>query len=361
MMLTGIVTLHQSANFGAFLQAFALQQYLRGRGRDTAFIDVDYRPALPKRVVRRLRQLARNGWIGHRQAGLLDASVSEHLSTLRRGSTSLSQVFIGSDEVWSVANRSFRSCPEFFGLGLDAQRISAYAPSMGQSTAAQLAASADARAGLQRIDDLSGRDSRTVAAVAQLTGRNVTRVVDPTFLIDWEPHVRASERQKTLLVYSYALDDTTLASLKRYASQHGLKLVVTGLLHPWADEQVAASPFEFLGLLRSAAAVATDTFHGTIFSVLMGANFVVLGRKQSNKRTDLVDELGLQSRVWTGDAPLEEALVGHYRFDAVNGPIAQRLQASLAYLSDCLGMSPSATDAGRKRQSHLSSDSKVLS
>lgn len=360
-MDTGIVTLHRAANFGAFLQAFALQEFLRSRGRDTCFVDVDYRLPWTKRMRRQLRSLVTSGWAGQRQARLLSEAVSKHLSTCASSET-FAQAFIGSDEVWSVSNSTFNPCSQFFGIDLRAHRTSAYAPSMGQTTSAQLVVHPFA-AGLRRIDDLSGRDAPTVAAVTDLTRRKVARVVDPTFLIDWEAHLQPFDLRKALVVYSYALDPQTLMAVGEYAKRHGLQLVVSGLMHSWADRQLAATPFEFLGALRSAAAVATDTFHGTIFSVLMGANFVVLGRKPSNKRTGLVEELGLHSRVWTGDRPLEEILTAPPEAAAANRALQQQRKASLEYLNGCLGKSAEAgvDYSSRSRWSDARTDAGVQS
>lgn len=336
MKPTGIVTLHQSANFGAFLQAFALQEGLRQRGLDPVFVDIDYRLALHKRARRRLGQLVRTGWFAQRQAAVLARSVAKHFDTRGRPNDRYAQLFVGSDEMWTIRNPSFRWREQFFGVGLQADRLSAYAPSMGQTRCEDLADQPALVQGLRTFDDLSARDAATVDAVSRLTGRQVAHVLDPTFLIDWRPYIEPAQVKDALLVYSYALDKPTLASLRQYAKSHGLRLVATGMSHDWADELVCATPFEFLGLLQSARAVATDTFHGTIFAALMGANFVVLGSNPRNKLKALIDELALQPRVCDGQRPLADALTGPFHLNRQADPFASREIASTTYLSSCL-------------------------
>lgn len=336
MKPTGIVTLHQSTNFGAFLQAFALQEYLRQQGLDPVFVDIDYRLALHKRMRRRIGQLVGRKWFAQQQAAILANSVASHFDTGGRASDDYAQLFVGSDEMWTVRNPSFRSRKQFFGVGLRAERLSAYAPSMGQTRFEDLAGQPALVQGLKAFDDLSARDAATVDAVQRLTGREVAHVLDPTFLIDWQPHIKQTQVKDALLVYSYAVGGAALESLREYATSHGLRLVATGMSHDWADELVPATPFEFLGLLQSARAVVTDTFHGTIFAALMGANFAVLGHNPRNKLKALIDELGLHARVWNGQRSLPHALTGPFAFPRQEDPYASRERASMAYLRSCL-------------------------
>jgi hypothetical protein len=334
-MTVAIATLHRATNFGAFLQAFALQEFLRQSGADASFLDLDSSPSQYRVLRRSVSQAMKTGTFSFRQAHVFRRAVAQYLRISKQHSHP-DTVFVGSDEVWNVRNPTFRPQPAFFGLGLDGARVCSYAPSMGQSTAADLAAHPDYVQGLRGMHRLSGRDANTTEAVAQLTGRHVLRVVDPTFLIDWKSFARPSPVENALVVYTYALSPERVLQVRELASRHGWRIVTPGLGHAWADVNLVCDPFEFIGLLQNAPAVLTDTFHGTIFSVLTRARFGILGPVQKNKLRNLVSELDLGVRVVETTAEMDAVFSQPSDSDPRTGSFGERIGTSVAYLHECL-------------------------
>lgn len=107
-MSVGTVTFHWASNYGAILQAYALQHFLKSRGLDTEIID--YRPLRPRliRTVERLRRREMSEFIRERRMRQfrrrhLDVSGRTYVSRRQLGeSAALYDAFIcGSDQIWN--------------------------------------------------------------------------------------------------------------------------------------------------------------------------------------------------------------------------------------------------------------------
>ena len=69
--------------------------------------------------------------------------------------------------------------------------------------------------------------------------------------------------------------------------------------------RIAIGPGQWMGFLRSAAMIATSTFHGAVFAAKMGRPFVVIAREwNALKITDFARRVGLVHRVFeAGQCP----------------------------------------------------------
>ena len=90
------------------------------------------------------------------------------------------------------------------------------------------------------------------------------------------------------------------------AKKKNLKVYAIGGIQKCADRFVDCSPFEVLAYFRNAEEVITDTFHGSIFSVITHRPFTTLIRKSvgnsygnEEKLSDLLKRLGLANRMTT--------------------------------------------------------------
>ena len=70
-----------------------------------------------------------------------------------------------------------------------------------------------------------------------------------------------------------------------------------GNYHHWCDENINASPDEFLEMFVEADMIITDTFHGTVFSMICQKRFCAIVRGNGFKLHDLLMKCGLESRI----------------------------------------------------------------
>jgi len=105
--------------------------------------------------------------------------------------------------------------------------------------------------------------------------------------------------------------------------------------------RIMPSPSEFLAAFRDARYVVTNSFHGTIFSVLFGKPFLsimqveAVGTKQNIRQRELLSELGLEDHlveVGSEAARLTRLLGMSDRSDYVKGPIRDRIVQSKHWL-----------------------------
>lgn len=334
-MRIGIITLHRAFNYGAYLQAYALAKYIKSLGCEPHMIDVGGYSALKKRmrtlVSKSPRRLAfnfkkyrvfRDAWGSLPPSG----SLSEQYDA----------VIAGSDEIWSVNNVTFHSSPAFFGIGVNAKKKLSYAPSVGQSTSTDLFKHSYVVNGLRSLDSVSARDEATEAAVLDLTGKKPVRVLDPTFLVDWLSEVsKPADSENTLLIYSYTFNEQKKAIAQEFARQKGLRIISPGFYNSWCDQIEAVSPIEFLNSMRAAKYVLTDTFHGTIFSVILQKNFATFSSGKM-KLISLLKDLEIGDRDISDGRNIDQILSSKPDYRKVNSIIDSKRELSIAYLKHAL-------------------------
>lgn len=339
-MKVAIATLAKSPNSGAFLQGYALQEILKKRGLDPYLLDLyDAR----QKWLRVKSVFFKRSSIDPRSVffnikRLSDMETAErHLKFIRSVDETFHATFVGSDEILNVNNRSFYTSKEFFGVDLEATKKYYYAPSAGNAKLDDYQAFPHLVKGISGFKKLSGRDAHTVNILSELSeGREVVRVMDPTFLHDFgsvmeQPHVSES---RYIAVYTYGFPRVFINTLKSYAKRKGLKLISFGFFQPWCDYNVNCTPFQFLGAINGAETVVTDTFHGSIFSSKMKKHFICLNAKK-NKVNDLLSHIELSSVLFNRDDDHSKwiAEVDYSKYDL---KISAEIEKSHHYLNSCI-------------------------
>ena len=203
---------------------------------------------------------------------------------------------VGSDEIWNIKNNSFYHAPEYFGMNLNNKNIISYAPSANITTAEDMK-EYDENLNFEKFSKISVRDKNTFNLVKTMSLKDVSLVVDPTLLVKNYSKYEAiiNVKSKYILVYGYKFSKSEIASIKKLKAKTGFKLYSIGMPQMWCDKQIMATPFEFLSFIKNAEMIVTETFHGTIFSILYNKNFVSFANNKS-KLCDLLERFNLESR-----------------------------------------------------------------
>lgn len=315
-MKVGILTIHHAINYGAVLQAWSLQQEVQRMGHEAAIID--YRPpaaraeyrkewnrSLPARL--RLLKTARFERFLRRELRTLPG-VASNTSDLELLKGRFDALICGSDQIWCLD--SFRGFDPNFFLEFAARwpcrRIS-YAPSFGD-TARINDPETRRRIGhsLQGFASLSVRDTNSQTLVLDAirsdthAAPSVPRLLDPTFLANFSSLLNRepSKKQKPyILVYANVMDSER-RWIRELADARGLEIISVSGRFVGADRtEYLAGPDRWLHLFRDASFVATNFFHGVVFSLIFSKEFVMLGRDSKRIKTmDLLDTFSLQDR-----------------------------------------------------------------
>lgn len=359
-MKIGILTFHNTTNYGATLQAYALSCTLKSNGVDTVI--VDYRNAgienkeRPKTwsshhgVKNKVKWLIQNPFVSSKYRRFLDFSQKEFTflsvdsaQPLVPQLNSLDAVVVGSDQVW---NTGITDDDWNYFLPGDKQglRKYSYAASFGQSDFNNATKQRMAPL-LKDFDALSVREQEGTRLAAALTGEDVIQVVDPTLLLAKNEWMDIAEKvdgapSKYVVVYAIAEKAKAIATGKRIAAERGAKLVIIHSSDPVISKPVSGaknyyslSPAQFVWLFQHADYTVTGSFHGLCFSVLMECDCSVIlnsSKHNANSRVfSLLQLLGLE------DIAGEE--IHHIDYAPVRARLNNAKESSLSYLNLVLG------------------------
>lgn len=338
-MRIGIATIYKAYNYGSFYQAFGLQHYLQGLGHEVRLLNIDSIYNRRYRLRRQLRGGTHNAAFSAKMIGSYRNDWQLY-SVERRRKPKYDLVVIGSDELWNIRNGSFCPAPEYYGLSLPSERVVTYASCVGPCGIGDFDERRDLLDGIRGIGMLSARDLATERFLHELMPeKKVTRVLDPSFLVDWEPIEKGVKKEDYILVYTYDGDwgfsGELIEDSKRFSKDSGLPLVSVGFRNDWCDESIACGPRRFLGYLRNARYVLTDTFHGTAMSIQYRKQFMCMGGA-GRKSGHLVEEFGLESRLHCAGVAIHDEMQTAIDYSSIDGAIGQKREASMEYLRGLL-------------------------
>ena len=347
-MKIGILTFHDTPNFGATLQCYALSRHLRSEGHEVEVVNYTpkaarkaYRKELfgkPRRSWRNIARVFRFNRFVADGLPLSGARIDEvkKLTGLR---ARYDLLIVGSDEVWKVEPRLRPFDPTFYLDFADPARTRLVSYAASASVQSDMRAQADrVRPLLERFHAISVRDRHTGDMVADLVGVKPTEVLDPTFLWDFR-----AETTKPIVTGDYLAlygwpDAQQSKALREYARRKGLRLVAVGCLNPAADESfIGIGPAEWMRLIRHARFFVTDYFHGAAFALHFEVPFAIyVNPWKSVKIRGLADKAGVSHRLFADIAsfiasPEADAAVD---FAAVRAAMRPHLDGSVAFLRE---------------------------
>lgn len=364
-MKIGIITFHKALNCGAVLQAYALQTYLRSAGYDAEIVNYGsvgwggkYRVSFGS-----LRKFCSSIYTDARRFALTFlledyrrmcyrrflrdvARLGPPVTDSRELSKSDYTHFIcGSDQIWHPAiNRG--DSTYFLSFARADQKKVAYAPSFGLDHFTE-AQEREMAMMLRSFSSISVREAAGAEIVERLTGSRPQVVCDPTMLLSLASYEQLGHRpvgirSPFVFVYTVGSHPWAVKYAKHIASRKGLRVVhlIGGYFAQWGlgkgvKRIVTAGPAEFLWLVQHAECVITNSFHGTVFSVLFKRPFHVALNKNSadSRMITLCGSLGCRSSV-SSEAPTGDLVLCNWETISRN---MDRIRAeSIRYLAGAL-------------------------
>lgn len=342
----GILTFHFSDNYGALMQAYGLRTWLIRAGFAAEFIN--YHPEHVEKGGSFLLRTDLKAWKANAKIAFLKLSAVRRLlfgskrqrlsfeefrrdqlgvqgdllrtpaevdAFLNGSSAPFDVIVCGSDQIWSPSVQRGLD-PAYFAyfrsISGTVRRIS-YAASFGRDLSGERV---DPRIQeyLSALDAISVREKSGEELVAKLIGVKPKRDPDPTILLgDFSDLYRHIPHSNEDYIFCYAL--RTGHKIRKVAGVLGdeLKCSIKSPYNahrrwPEIGHTIYSSPAEWLGSIRDAKFVVTNSFHGAVFSVLLRKSFIVVklpgSKSPANDRSmNLLSELGLETRLVSGDDP----------------------------------------------------------
>ena len=315
-MKIGIVTFQRAHNYGALLQAYAMQTFLRKQGYE-AYL-VDYRS---QAIEEQYKLFSYKFYLGvgiKAPAHFINRTLTFFL---RRGRRKNFQLFMdsflnikddkncnafifGSDQIWNPSVTG--GFDENYWGGIypetEAYRI-AYAPSL--EAGALDAYSEKVSNALKRFAAISVRELDMIDVLNKYTEKEIKLVCDPTFLISQESYEKLMKplhvKGEFVAIYQVNRNKLTYQVAKHLAERYNLQIVELGqntsFLHPGRYKNTAG-PSEFVWIIKNAKYVVTSSFHGTALSIIMKKQFFVTTMGKGEKRMkNLLNIAGLSDRL----------------------------------------------------------------
>lgn len=231
-----------------------------------------------------------------------------------------------------------------YGYGLKTKKVISYAGSFGPSTIEEIQSKGKyelIQKGLNSFDAISVRDQNSQSIIEKICHKKVPLVCDPVLLYGYEDEMKrfVPPVKDYLLVYAYdnrMNDEKEVGQILQYAHKHGLKVYSVGFYHPWCNKNISATPIELLGWVRNARLVVTDTFHGSVLSIICNTPLVVKIRNNSNKLLHLLDEYKLSSRIVYDFSQIERVASTKIDFATVNLLLQNYRKNSISILKQAL-------------------------
>ena len=356
----GILTHYQVHNHGAILQLYGLYHTLEKLGLSPCVLtyqkNFDFiAPELKnkytlsvKSIPFYLHYLYKQGfaktWFNFKKNQTLKRFKKNHFVFAPLGGTALDYAVVGSDEVFSLEVGLNRM---MYGYGVNSQNIFSYAASFGQTNMAEIEQKGcrDVIAdGLKHFSHISVRDEASAHTVKELIGKNPAIHFDPVLLYGFEKELQTTPvrlpKERYLLVYAYDThlnNQDEITPIRDYARKNGLKIVSPGFYHSWADLNINVNPLELLQFFKQAECVVTDTFHGSVLSILTNRPFAAFVRDMNaNKMNFLLKSLHAEQACIDKWQHIAATLSHKWDCPFINDTIQTMRKEAVLYLKEAL-------------------------
>ena len=349
-MKVGILSMQRVINYGSFLQAYALKKTIENLKYEAYFVDI--------KEGRHLTESLTNG------SGEMNIKLSElpkrieHVLFVKRrdqlfreqlfmkyginspkDESELDRIVVGSDEVFNCLQKS----PWGFSLQLlgdTAVPAISYAASAGYTNyekLSELGLLEEVAGALKKYKSITVRDQNTSRVVREISGIEPQVHFDPVLIYDWKKEAENTKCRFKDYILVYGYDNRInkkeeISAIKRFAKEHGKKLISFGVYQRWCDKNVLCDPFQLIGYFLHADYVITDTFHGTVLSIKCNRPFATIIRDSNkNKISDLLSRFNLENRA-VDIQHLGAVLDSPINYDIVNKVIRLERERTLEYL-----------------------------
>ena len=322
MKKIGLMTFLHNENYGSILQAWALQETLRGMGYDAQHID--YAPSKaekirnllssgnsPRLILEGMRKRSatgrmRGGFDEFRAEYIRSSAPCRNRAALRRQADAYDMLLCGSDQIWSPVWLN----PAYFLVFTDKPKA-AYAPSLGVQELPPKRKRRQIARLLKGYSAISVREAEGAALLKRMAGVEADVMPDPVLLPGreaWMQLCAGAETPREPYILTYFIGDSPAywERVRDEAERLGCGVVVIPRTegarssgYPMAED---VPPQRWLALIANAALLVTDSFHGAAFAAILNRNCAILRRyreedpESKNSRIDqLLRHLGLDS------------------------------------------------------------------
>ena len=300
-MKTGIITFHDTTNYGATLQAYSLYKAVCALGYDCEIVNYQceniQKRELPYinihgtlrnfagSLLRYPKRLAKHANIKKfikRYETLSDKAYTR--KSIIETNSIYKKFIIGSDILWSLSI-SGNDFSYFLDFVKDDKKKFSYATSIGEPW--NDGEKTEIKKYLSRFDKISVRENEAVDWVEELTETKPFLACDPTMLVEnseWEK--LASRQRHTNYVLVYLPNEKCKIDAKKYAVAHNLKIIG---LHFYDPIEI------FLSKIKYAKCIFTGSYHGFLFALYFHTNIMFYNFQDTSRMRFLAAKFNISN------------------------------------------------------------------
>lgn len=368
-MRVGILTFHNAVNYGGVLQAYALQQALIKLGLEVEIIDYYNESIQLSNQLNRKVKLSKNTkhrflkTIYIKGNHILTSDIWKkkynNFKSFRESKLNLTKkmknssefdelnydaLIFGSDQIW---NPNITGDFDFIYFGkfkTNAVKI-AYAASCGSVNTIKENKKEFIEL-ISNLDYISTREKELQELIVNNTTYEVIQTIDPTLLLSHQDYnnisINPESKNKYLLIYKLQDNKEIYKCAKKIAKEKNLQIYEIGIKSKFKNNIKyfeSVGPEEFLGLFKNAEFVITNSFHGTVFSIINKKNFYTIPHKTVGERMiDLLNRLDLDDRLIRCAEEIVFEDLMKINYEKVENNIDISKKSSIEYLKNTLSI-----------------------
>lgn len=315
-----ILTFHSELNYGAAMQAYALQKYLK-KSNNVNILNINMKKDKQK-FLREILTLNKkknfNKFIKN------NFNLSKKVKSLDDVKNILKQydyAIVGSDQVWAFD--LIKGYEDVFYLNMDIENTKkiSYAASFGKDENIINNKQTVCKY-LKHFDKISVREESSKELLNNM-GIDCIDVADPTLLLNAEEYVQyfnlTKKSKKYILVYMLVIDEEIVNIVNEINKKLDMDIICFNNKNRFGKRCKCvpnASPEEFVELFYNASFVVTNSFHGTCFSIIFKKNFISVSHKSKGiRQINLLKKAGLLDRLYDKNKNIQEYLTNDIFID----------------------------------------------
>lgn len=353
----GVLTWHYYQNFGSALQCFALQTLLENIGKEVKVINyrnpnfgsVDMKKEflcyLLAPILERFSTRFKLSNLKFRKKYIHETGLVMSPEEVCEISKSFDAVIFGSDQIWApnLLNTVYlgESIP-------DSIRKVSYAASIGLNTIPKELVSTYQEK-LQSFYAVGIREEDGRILLKKECNIESTVVLDPTLMEDVGVYKKMQREVSGIqrpFIFCYFLNKKHKYKdiVQKYAREHNLQIVAVSDKPEdaeWTTRLTGLGADHFLWLINNSETIMTDSYHGTIFSLLFHKNFWLFRRFeeddpicQNSRIRQLQNDFNISHRIISSDTIIDESRPIDYQYFECQ--LSRLRSSSLSFLKNSL-------------------------
>ena len=320
-----IMTFSNSHNYGAVLQAYALQEVLKKENKveiinyKDKIVNQQYKIIkFNKNIISSILKNILFFNINLKRYLNFKKFIKDNLNMTEQeyktekeliDNPPVADIYIaGSDQIWN--SYTTQGLKDSYSLNFGSEEIKkiSYAASIGNSVI-DFSEEKDYKKKLSNLKYISVREENAKDCLEKIIkDKPITVVMDPTLLLtkdEWNKKIIVNKfkalKEKYILAYMVQPDIEYINIVNEIEQKTNLKVVHfsktnRGIKNVLKSEYTVG-PFEFINLIKNAEYVVCTSFHAIVFSIIFNKRFwVIPHRKTGSRVTNLLEKLGISER-----------------------------------------------------------------